>query len=81
MTNEEPTRAKYPGIIVATVTGALLLQVAVQIVSGIREGFETVNVVLIVISLLAAALNATFYFVARSLRRKRRYPGQDGDRS
>lgn len=70
MTSEEPTRAKYPGIIVATVTGALLLQVAVQIVAGIREGFETVNVVLIVISLLAAALNSIVFFLLRSRRRK-----------
>jgi high-affinity Fe2+/Pb2+ permease len=70
MTSEEPTRAKYPGVIVATVTGALLLQVAVQIVAGIREGFETTNVVLIVISLLAAALNSILFFLLRSRRRK-----------
>lgn len=80
MTSEEPTHARYRGVIAATVTAAMLLQVAVQIFSGIREGFEPVNIVLIVISLLAAALNGTLFLVFQRRRRERRYPAEDDER-
>lgn len=62
MTPGEPTRAGYPGILAAILTGTMLFQVAVQLVSGIRDGFDPVNIILIVISLVAVTLNAALFF-------------------
>lgn len=70
MTDQQKTRPRYPGILAVFAIVGPLLQVAVQTVAGLNDGFELVNWIVIVLGVSISVAALVFYVLGRGHHRR-----------